>query len=162
MLSATGGRSVPTALDVIGHDRRLQEHFLARTAAYLIDVVITVFPFWVVSLLLTGKPGVVVPSLAAGLVMIFYSAYFEATGGATVGKILMRLRVVSTKTPLDFRKTFIRNLSKLSPLFVLVDLIWGMATPGDPRQRGLDRIAETVVVDERTLRPFPSDAAPTP
>lgn len=47
----------------------------------------------------------------------------------------------------DFGKSFIRNISKIYPLFVLLDWIIGVVTPGvDGRQKYSDRIAGTTVV----------------
>jgi len=60
-----------------------------------------------------------------------------------------------------FGKAFIRNISKIYWLFLLLDWIIGIATPGpDRRQKYTDRMAGTTVVSVK--QPFVSAAPPPP
>jgi len=45
---------------------------------------------------------------------------------------------------------FIRNISKIYWIIVLIDTVIGLATPGDPHQKVTDRIAGTTVVSTGT------------
>ncbi len=62
---------------------------------------------------------------------------------------------------ITYSQSFIRNISKIHPLFLLLDWLIGIATPGDRRQKYSDRMAGTVVF-RRLLQPFASVAPPPP
>src|SRR5436309_9253863 len=74
-----------------------------------------------------------------------YSVLLETLFGGTVGKKIVALRVVAIDRNLDVVHTVVRNLPKIFPLIVLVDVLVGAAQQGDPRQRLFDRIARTTV-----------------
>jgi len=81
-----------------------------------------------------------------GLFFFLYAALLESTWGTTIGKQIMNLRV----TMLDGRapmldRTLLRNVSKIHPLLLLIDVVVGMATIGDPHQKISDRFAGTTV-----------------
>jgi len=108
----------------------------------------------------------------AGVVMlmlfVIYGTIMEYRTGATLGKRLLRLRVVGigAERP-DLRQCLLRNLLKLvelmaleSPLFFLVMLIPIMTRY---RQRLGDLIARTTVVDANSiLPPIPPPLPPAP
>jgi len=79
----------------------------------------------------------------------------------------MNLKVTTTdgKTP-TFWLAAIRNVSKIYWLLLLLDVIIGMATVGDPHQKYSDRFAGTAVVSTITkamiLPSPPSPTVPTP
>lgn len=136
---------MPSALDLIGHDDALKEHWVKRLIAIIIDSVIlsiTVsvitffapFDFWVGFL---------------GFWALFYFVYFvaiEMAMGASIGKQLMKMRVIALSGELDIGKVIIRNVSKLNGLLLLLDFIVGFISDGDPKQKFLDRIAGTTVI----------------
>lgn len=80
------------------------------------------------------------------LVIFTYIAYFvvpEARSGATLGKRLLHLRVVTESGgPIDWSASLLRNL--LRPIDVLGGFLF--ALPSSRRQRLGDRAANTVVV----------------
>ena len=137
-----------TALDMIEHNKPLQEHWIRRLIAILID--------WIIVMIVAGTIGILLAiglgpfsigfNALLALFWVFYSAIMEYLYGATIGKMLMDLRVQSLRGPLDLYKTILRNLSKIHGVILLIDALVGMLTEGDPRQRFLDRIAETTVV----------------
>ena len=138
----------PTALDIIEHNKPLQEHWIRRFIAALIDVVIVFVLATIIGIILAiglGPFSIIFNAILA-LFWVFYSAIMEYLYGATIGKMLMNLRVQSLKGPLDLYKTMLRNLSKIHGVLLIIDTVVGMLTEGDPRQRFLDRIAETTVV----------------
>ncbi|MCK4717741.1 MAG: RDD family protein, partial [Thermoplasmata archaeon] len=141
-------------------NKTLQNHWLLRIAAYLVDFVIIYTPFWVVSMLLTVPHWKWTSTLVAGVVMMLYSSMMEASSGETIGKRLVSLKTVSVMGPLDNQKTVVRNLSKVFPILVLLDCLIGLATTGDPRQRYTDRVAGTTVVETANLKQIPPTPSP--
>lgn len=137
-------------------------HWIIRIIAFVIDSIIIGIVTYVIynvvlySLLFTG--GLYWLYLGFGYYLIFgfflgilevlYFAILEVAWGGTIGKRLMGLTVQMTNgSKVTFDKAFIRNISKIYPLLVLLDWIVGLVTPGaDRRQKYLDRIAGTTVV----------------
>ncbi len=137
---------MPTAFDLIGHNAALQEHWIRRFIAFVIDIIIVfviVFIFNVIFFVF-GWPWYSW-FLLTGVIWWLYSTLFEASIGGTVGKKLVSLHVVATDGMMDLPRALIRNVSKIFPLLIFLDLIVGAATQGDPRQRWLDRVARTSV-----------------
>ncbi len=64
-----------------------------------------------------------------------------------MGKRIMGLRVITLggETP-SLEKAFIRNISKIYWILLLLDVIGGLATSGDPRQKYSDRFAGTLII----------------
>ena len=136
---------MPTGLDLIAHNKPLQEHWFRRIVAVIIDWIIVSPAFWIVYLM-GGRAVWLFGGLFMGIAWLLYFAVLETAIKTTIGKSIMRLEVMSLSGDLTLDKTFIRNLSKIVWVFLLLDWLLGMASEGDPRQRYLDRIAETVVV----------------
>jgi len=135
-----------TALDLIGHNAALQEHWFRRFVAAIVDglllglasaIFALPFPFlwvnwWAWSLLW-------------GVIALLYYTLLEASIGATIGKKLLSLRVVAIDGPMDASRALIRNITKIHGILLLLDLLVGGVTHGDPRQRYADRLARTSV-----------------
>lgn len=137
---------IPTAFDLIGHNAALQEHWIRRFIALVIDwVIILVITFFFSLFLAVFAWPWPLSWLLTSLIWWVYSFVFEGAVGGTVGKKLVSLHVVATDGTMDLPRALIRNVSKVFAPLVLIDLIVGMATEGDPRQRYLDRIAHTTV-----------------
>jgi len=100
--------------------------------------------------------------LIYGIVLVLYSSILEASwAGATVGKRLLGLQVHSVNNnKLTFDKSFLRNMSKIFWLFLLIDWLLGIFTPGNTRQKYTDRMAGTIVVQVGPA--FGSVAPPSP
>jgi len=145
---------VSTAFEKIGTDRQLQDHWIRRLIAAIIDGVLIYVTTGIISwllllhLLVMGAPlftGVAFPFMSGVLWMLYAS--FTESGLGTIGKQVVRLRVTTVDgKPASLDRTFIRNISKVYPLFWLLDVIIGMATPGDSHQKYSDRFAGTTVV----------------
>jgi len=143
-----------TAFGKIGTDRELQDHWIRRLIAAIVDgvimVVISAIICWVllIPLLVIGAPlftGVVFP-FVCGVLWLLYASFTES-GLGTIGKQVVRLKVTTVDgKPVSLDRAFIRNISKIYPLFWLLDVVIGMATPGDPHQKYSDRFAGTTVV----------------
>jgi len=196
-------------MDIIGKDKNLQNNWIKRIIAYIIDAIIIIVAMVVVILLLTAiGTGIIVGSAMSGdvgsilggvflgtaimilgvvfslLIGVIYWVYFEGKKGTTPGKHFLKLRVASSTGEMDFGKAFIRNLSKifgmgltmiifgglgsfglilsLINIFLLIDIIIGFVTEGDPRQRFLDRIAGTTVVRTDIQETFAPAPVPVP
>src|SRR5712691_804001 len=114
---------MPSAIDLIGHNPALQEHWIRRFIAFVLDAI----------------------GLYWGLIWFAYSTFLETIFHATIGKRLVSLRVVAIDGNLDILHALLRNLSKIFGIVFILDIIVGGVTQGDPRQRLFDRIARTTV-----------------
>jgi uncharacterized RDD family membrane protein YckC len=137
-------------------DSHLQDHWIKRAIAYIIDsiivgtatailLIIALFPFFI------GNPfaffNIFSFPFAMGLLYILYFSIAETMHGATLGKSLLGLKVVTKAggRP-SFGQALIRNVSKIHQVLLLLDLIGGLITSTDLHQKYSDRIASTTVV----------------
>jgi len=137
-------------------------HWILRLIALIIDGVILAIIAFILSLLLFVPllfAGALVGFWAtwwnilglpfiAGILWILYSVILEISWGATIGKRIVSLQVQTVSGgKITFDKALIRNISKIFWLFLILDWLIGVATPGaDRRQKYTDRIAGTTVV----------------
>jgi len=143
-----------TAFEKIGTDRYLQDHWLRRLIAGIIDniimwIVARIIGFFIVlPVLLQGGPfSLTSVDLLQGLLFFLYATFLESIWGTTIGKQIMNLRVTTTDGRLPtFDRTLIRDISKIHWLLWLIDTVVGMATAGDSHQKISDRFAGTTVV----------------
>jgi uncharacterized RDD family membrane protein YckC len=168
-----------SAFDKIGSDRLLQDHWLRRLIAGIIDWII----IWVITAIILALAAVpalvlgVVPavfsasSLLHGVLFFLYAWFMEFSLGATLGKQIMNLKVTTLQGALPSPdKALLINISKINLVLWLVDTLVGMALPGDPHQKYSDRWMRITVVStiDRTLilpaRPSASTStlSPTP
>lgn len=155
------------ALDLIGSNSQLQNHWVRRIIAAIIDGVIMFVIWMIIAFALVFIPGgLLIMPFFSGILWILYSAVLEGMMGATLGKRIMSLQVIATEGQMDFIKALIRNVSKIYWLLILADWLVGFITEGDPRQRYLDRIADTTVVrtdaQEIFLGAYQPPAGPMP
>jgi len=149
------GYAAGTGLDRIGSDRALQEHWIHRLIALVVDGIIVGALSWILSFPLAFHFFISFGWFAslfslpfiAGLVFILYFSLAETAYGQTLGKRFMSLRVVTAAGARPtLEKAFIRNLSKIHWVLLLLDVVAGLGTRGDPRQKFSDRFAGTTVV----------------
>jgi uncharacterized RDD family membrane protein YckC len=123
-----------------------------RLAALIIDMVFITLFLWVVIALI--YPLIVLANIfsilsfwivLAAIVIIGYFTYLEGNYGESLGKNIMKLRVRALTGKMDYRKAFIRNLSKILWIPLIVDQILGFAF-GSSNERYLSRLAKTEVV----------------
>jgi len=100
--------------------------------------------------------------LLYGIFALLYFIIMEVTMGATIGKKILGLQVQMTNgSKVTFDKSFIRNISKLFGIFLILDWLVAIVTPGpDPRQKYTDRIAGTTVVSVKQV--FGGQTQPPP
>src|SRR5439155_491663 len=115
---------MPSAIDLIGHNPALQEHWIRRFFAALIDaiVVAVIYLLFALPLGFVSLAWYVAPFLY-GIVWLLYSMLLETVLGATIGKRLLSLRVVAIDGNLDIMHCLVRNISKIYWLLFLVDLV---------------------------------------
>jgi len=122
----------------------------------IIAAIVTLPALFGVPMILLGAP------LMFGILSIFYFVFMESAYGATIGKRIMGLKVVTLdgRNP-NVEKAFIRNVSKIHWALLLIDLLIGLGTKGDPNQKFSDRIAGTTVVSERIVFQIPEPKSAT-
>lgn len=149
-------------------------HWIVRLVAFIIDGIILAIAAAIIGSIITiatifgggfgyffGGVGFFVFSFIWGILSFLYFMLLDTYWGATIGKRILGLQVQTTnggRIPLD--KSLIRNISKIFWLFLLLDWLVGIATPGDKRQKYLDRIAGVIVV--QTKQPFGTTPPPPP
>lgn len=131
--------------------KKMQNLWGKRFAALVLDFLIIILVTWVLSAL-------VYPLIAAAnifgilnywlivtaLIVIVYFTYFEGRLGTTPGKNMMKIEVVVDNGKMNYKKAFIRNLSKILVILLIVDIIVDYAV-GNSKLRYLDEIAGTDV-----------------
>jgi uncharacterized RDD family membrane protein YckC len=74
----------------------------------------------------------------------------------TIGKELIGLRVARLDSKrLDLWSSFVRNISKIAFILLIVDVAAGLGTHGDGRQKYSDRYIGTIVETTTTTRIIP-------
>ena len=145
-----------TAAERIGHDNSLQQHWIRRIIAIVIDSIIVGIATTVVvasvffPLFLANPIGFfnwLSFPFAMGLIYVLYFAVAESIYGCTIGKEIIGLKVVVAGggRP-SLESAFIRNISKIYWVFLILDVAGGFFTARDPHQKYSDRIAHTTVV----------------
>ena len=158
------GVQSPTGLELLGHDKSVQNHWARRLIAIIIDsgivavawAIITFFaaiPF----LSLQTPTALTFPAwwaawwgfwFGGGLSLILFVYFFLAEGlyGRSIGKEIMGLRVERVDgKPVDFRSSPIRNISKIYWVLLLIDVLVGLGTHGEMSQKWSDRFIGTKV-----------------
>lgn len=144
-----------TVVERFEKDPLLQEHWIKRAVAYVIDSIIVGIATTIILAIALFPIFIANPvaffnifsfPFAMGLLYILYFPIAETMYGATIGKSLLGLKVVTkTDRKLSFEKAFIRNVSKIHWVLLLLDLIGGLITSKDLHQKYTDRIANTTV-----------------
>ncbi len=144
-----------TGFEKLRTDTELQNHWIRRFVAMVIDAIMAGIVAWILALILSlpfwiigiSWGGGFVSLVIWGVIWFLYASFTESSMGWTIGKQLVNLKVktVDGGTP-TMDVTFIRNISKVFWLLYLLDVIVGLVTPGEPTQKYTDRIAGTVVV----------------
>ena len=82
----------------------------------------------------------------AGLLFVLYFTFAEATYGKTIGKVVMGLRVTTDSGDRPtLGASFLRNLSKINAVLLLLDVILGLALETGYTKKFSDRYLQTTV-----------------
>lgn len=156
--STTTTQTAPVSgIDALTKDSGAQDYWLRRFVAFVVDAIIVgiavaiigVFAFFALffaggfgfSFLVNG-----LFSFFFGILFVLYFAVFESSMGASIGKRLMGLTVKSkTGSKPGFGEAFVRNISKIYWVFLLLDVIVGLATSKGYQQKYTDHLMGTTV-----------------
>ncbi len=129
-----------------------------RFAALIVDIIIlTLFMYILSSIVFLLFAGLGIFSVLnywiffAAIIIILYFTYMEGKTSSTLGKRLLKLEVVAVKDNINYKKAFIRNLSKILYLPLIVDVILGFIFV-DSNDRFLDKVSGTYVVSAETFK----------
>ncbi len=133
-----------------------------RFVALMVDIIILTLLMWILSAIiypLIAAVGIFTVlnywGLLAALIIIVYFTYMEGKSGSTLGKRLLKLRVKALEGNLNYKKSFIRNISKILWVPIILDVILGFAL-GDSNDRFLDKVSRTFVVMD-TVEPVKTE-----
>lgn len=129
----------------------MQDLWGKRFAALIIDFLIVILVTWVFS-------AIIYPLIAAAnifgilnywliltaVIVMAYFTYFEGKLGTTPGKNVMKIEVVVDEGEMNYQKAFIRNLSKILGIPLILDIIVDYVA-GNSKLRYLDEVAGTDV-----------------
>lgn len=88
--------------------------------------------------------------VAALCIALGYVVVFEGRFGKTVGKYLMGLTVLRTNGErIGYREALLRNIPKFIKNFIILDALIMLIFFSKEKQRGFDRVADTMVVHLR-------------
>ena len=169
--SPTMASTEQIGFDRLKDDKGFQDHWAKRVIAYILDVTIVSVAVYVLVLV------VALPALLAvlfgqtfpfawfwgfwlgGVAPLIILAYFvlaEAMFERTIGKELMGLRVARLDGKrLDLWSSFVRNISKIAFILLVIDVAVGLGTHGDGRQKYSDRFIGTIVETTNNTRIIP-------
>jgi uncharacterized RDD family membrane protein YckC len=149
-------------------------HWILRFIAFVIDSIIILIPTYIiwffitVAIVFTGFFLVygfwLIYFFLFGIIEVLYFTILDVAWGGTVGKRLLGFQVQTTSGgKVDFGKALIRNISKIYWIFLVLDWLIAIVTPGnDRRQKYTDRIAGTTVVQVRQTIQLGTSPAPAP
>ena len=163
-----------TELDRLTKDSGTQDYWLRRVFAFVIDLlVVSVVEFFIATVvffpifLATGaffplaslgfflnllSPLSLLLSGFTALILLAYFTLAELTYQKTFGKALLGLVVVTTDgTPLNIGRAFVRNVSKVYWLLLLLDLVAGFITPLRAGQKFSDHLVNTNVLSAKSV-----------
>ena len=147
-----------SGIDALMKDSNDQSYWLKRLIAIIIDGVIIGVVVTIIAVFVTVPffhSGGLAPyafffsgfAILVGILLILYFPLMETTYGATIGKQAMKLKVVSkTGSRPTFGEAFVRNISKIYWLLLLLDVIVGLATTKGYQQKYSDYLMGTFVV----------------
>ncbi len=136
-----------TGFDIMEYDSALRRLWAKRIGASFVDFTITFSIAYVLGYIFGWNLEMVL-FMWQGIVWFIYSVFFDAFNGKTPGKYVFRLRAVSFIGPLDIWKAIGRNATKLNFIIYIADIIAGLSTEGEPRQRYSERILDSLVISD--------------
>lgn len=152
-----------SGIDALSKDFGAREYWAKRLVAFIIDAIIIGLAIALISAAVAfstffAGPLTVdrffssfwvagVSSVLSGLILVLYFVIAETTYGTTVGKLILGLKVTTDdgKMP-SLGTSFIRNISKIYWVLLLLDAVVGLALEADYKKKFSDRYANTLVV----------------
>ena len=123
-----------------------------RFAALIVDIIIlTLFMYIITAVIFLLFAGVGIFSVLnywifmAAIIIIVYFTFMEGKTNSTLGKNLLKLQVMTFNGNMSYKKAFIRSLSKILYIPLIVDVLLGFIF-GDSNDRILNKVSGTYVV----------------
>ncbi|MDG7007740.1 MAG: RDD family protein [Nitrososphaerota archaeon] len=148
-----------SGIDTLTKDQKAQEYWIWRLVAIIVDwiavyivlgiiIVLVALPAFLLTAGGALVAGVVGPlAVLWGIVFVLYFAVTESMWGASLGKRLFNLKVKSKSgSNPTFGEAFVRNVSKIYWLLLLLDVIVGLALSKGYQQKYSDHLMGTTVV----------------
>ena len=147
-----------SGIDALTKDSTAQRYWLNRLLALVVDALIVFIPLVIITVIvaifvaISGFTpfGIIVGgvvSIVWYLLFILYNMVMESMWGASFGKRFFHLKVVSkTGSNPSLGEAFVRNLSKIYWLLLLLDVIVGLAVSKGYQQKYSDKFMGTSVV----------------
>ncbi len=155
----TAAPSAPVSgMDALTKDQKAQEYWIWRLVAIVVDYIIVALVWGVIGLIIafptflvggTAFFAAVFGTFAVlfGIVFVLYNAVAETIWGASLGKRIFNLKVKSkTGSNPTFGEAFVRNISKIYWLLLLLDVIFGLALTKGYQQKYSDHLMGTTTV----------------
>lgn len=151
-----------SGLSTLMRSSAAQEYWVKRLLAYVIDAIIvyaviglivaaTVIPAFIMGVFVPGSSPPV-PFLGgfvgtvSSLILVLYFTFAEATYGKTIGKMVMGLGVsMDAGGRPSIGNSFLRNLSKINWVLLLLDVILGLALETGYMRKFSDKFLGTKV-----------------
>lgn len=156
---ATSEEPAVSGIDAVIKQSGAQSYWIRRVVAFVVDAVIVYVALGII-ITLTALPFLVLSgtevfgallagtfSFLGGIMLVLYFAIIEAYMGASFGKRALGLKVVAAggRYP-NGGEALVRNLSKVYWLLLILDVVVGLATSKDYRQKYSDRVMGTTVL----------------
>lgn len=127
----------------------MQQHWVKRAIAIVVDSIIVAIATAILGLV-TDMARIfnwLSFPFVMGLTYVLYFTIAESLYGYTIGKRLVNLRVETAdgRKP-GLQSAFIRNISKIHFLLLILDTVGGFFTSKDHHQKYIDQIVNTTVV----------------
>ena len=123
-----------------------------RFVALIVDIIIlTLFMYIITAVIFLLFAGVGIFSVLnywifmAAIIIIVYFTFMEGKTNSTLGKNLLKLQVMTFNGNMSYKKAFIRSLSKILYIPLIVDVLLGFIF-GDSNDRILNKVSGTYVV----------------
>ncbi len=146
-----------TGFDIMEYDSSLRRLWARRIVADLIDFVITLVLAFSITYIIPLNLLFII-FILQGIIWFLYSVIFDIISGKTPGKYVTKIKAVSFIGNLNTWQAVGRNLTKISWIIFAGDIIAGLSTEGDPRQRISERLLDSLVisdiVEERGIKTF--------
>ncbi|WNZ30448.1 MAG: RDD family protein [Candidatus Bathyarchaeota archaeon] len=154
-------KKVETVIERFQEDTILQDFWIRRLVAYVIDILAVSVAVALIMAIVAFPVFIADPfryfnwisfPFAKGIFAVAYFVIAETTYGTTIGKHLLGLKVVTrADQKISLEKAFIRNISKIHEVLLLLDVIIGIVTLPDLNQKYTDEIANTTITKDETV-----------
>jgi uncharacterized RDD family membrane protein YckC len=152
---------VETVIDRFQEDRQLQDYWIRRLVAYIIDILAVGVTVGLIMAIIAFPVFIADPfryfnwgsfPFIKGAFAVAYFVIAETTYGTTIGKHLLGLKVVTKgDQKISLEKAFLRNISKIHEVFLLLDVIVGIVTLPNLNQKYTDEMAGTTITKDETV-----------